>query len=600
MAKPYAQTGHGSSSGTTDESALPHGEASRRAADDNADASKADWGLSDSKDESKLSRILGLVLVLVLAGVFSFIAYRKYNEAKLHPLADTAATGPISAQQPAGIETRASMSGEAQNQAAAAANNPSSDAAGGAAVAANSAAPNQSQSAFQLDDSPNSNAPFHPRGAGAATDGSAEKRTGEPTRNARTAANENDVNPFNDTANNTTPANANAEKANQLESNRPNRPGTKTAASGEQAEPLFDTPGQQPGAARVRPNGPVGTDAASMPQQESGRTSVQFQQPVQTAHSEPSAGTHVAAAPNPPAQSEPGTNDLLNDSPKPAAIAKDDRQSMPGGPNGQKAPAAGLLDQEEPVPTTAKRDPSPVEAGAPTSLDAAGSGQASGNTTVHMGAAPGPPSETTKGSDNEDLFAGKTAEASSAPQTRRSISQSTTVGLAAEAALNEPGDFYVVQPQDSFWTISRKKYGTARYFKALAELNKAHVPDPARMRPGVKVSTPPTEILETRFAQFLPKGTAVEVASGERPAGKAGPTGFFTSADGKPMYRTGESDTLSNIAARHLGRASRWIQIYEMNRDRLATPNQLKIGTELALPGDASNVAVTNDGAERR
>jgi nucleoid-associated protein YgaU len=213
---------------------------------------------------------------------------------------------------------------------------------------------------------------------------------------------------------------------------------------------------------------------------------------------------------------------------------------------------------------------------------------------------PSPPSETTRGSDNEDLFAAKIADTSAAPQTKRSISPSSPVGPGADSALNEPGDYYVVKPQDSFWTISRQKYGTARYFRALAELNKAHVPDPARMRPGVKVSTPPAEILETRFAQFLPKGTAVEVASGERPAGKSGSAGFFTSADGKPMYRTGESDTLSNIAARHLGRASRWIQIYEMNRDRLATPNQLKIGTELALPADSSNVAVTNDGAERR
>jgi LysM repeat protein len=602
MAKPYAQTGHGSSSGTTDESSLPHGEASRRAADDNADASKADWGLSDAKDESKLSRILGLVLVLVLAGVFSFIAYRKYNEARLHPAPDTAANGPISGQQPAGIETQASTNGEAQNQAAAAANNPSPDAVGGAAIATNSAAPNQSQSAFQLDDSASANAPFHPKGSGAATDGSAEKRTGEPARKAQTAANENDVNPFGDTVNNATPPNANAEKANQPESNRPSRPDSRPVATGEQAEPLFDNTDPQPGAATSRRNGQIAADAASMPQQESGKVSAQFQQPVQTAHSEPAASIQVGAAANPPAQSEPGTNDLLRDSPKPAAIAKEDRQSMPagGGPNGQKAPATGLLDQEEPVPTTTKRDPSPVGAGAPTSLDAGASGRASDNTTAHVGVVPSPPSETTRGSDNEDLFAAKTADTSAAPQTKRSISPSSPVGPGADSALNEPGDYYVVKPQDSFWTISRQKYGTARYFRALAELNKAHVPDPARMRPGVKVSTPPAEILETRFAQFLPKGTAVEVASGERPAGKSGSAGFFTSADGKPMYRTGESDTLSNIAARHLGRASRWIQIYEMNRDRLATPNQLKIGTELALPADSSNVAVTNDGAERR
>lgn len=120
------------------------------------------------------------------------------------------------------------------------------------------------------------------------------------------------------------------------------------------------------------------------------------------------------------------------------------------------------------------------------------------------------------------------------------------------------------------------------------------------MRPGVKVSTPPTEILETQYSQFLPKGSAVEVASGERPAGKLGPPGFFTSVDGKPMYRTGEKDTLSDIAAKHLGRASRWIQVFEMNRDKLTSPNQVKVGTELVLPADASNVALSNENDDRR
>jgi nucleoid-associated protein YgaU len=273
-------------------------------------------------------------------------------------------------------------------------------------------------------------------------------------------------------------------------------------------------------------------------------------------------------------------------------------------PNRSKAAAAGQLDQDEPLPTAAGREPANGGPASAASLDASQSAQAASATRVHVSQAPSPPTEMGKGSDNEDLFAAKTADArptsqaAVVPQTRRSVP--LTDASAGDTSLNEPSETYVVQPQDNFWTISRKKYGTARYFRALAELNKAHVPDPTRMRPGVKVSTPPAEILETRFAQFLPQGTAVEVASGERPSGKSGPAGFFTSADGKPMYRTGEKDTLSDIAAKHLGRASRWIQIYEMNRDMLATPNQLKIGTELALPGDASNVAVTNDNSDRR
>ncbi len=80
---------------------------------------------------------------------------------------------------------------------------------------------------------------------------------------------------------------------------------------------------------------------------------------------------------------------------------------------------------------------------------------------------------------------------------------------------NDAGDYYVVQPQDNFWTISRKKYGNARYFQALAELNKSRIPDPSRMRPGMKVSTPPVEVLEEKYGQFLPAGTRVQTTAAE-------------------------------------------------------------------------------------
>ena len=84
MAKPYPQTGHGSVGGTEDESALAHREA---AGSDAEDGHEADWDVPASPDNSTLSRILGLVLVVVLAGVFSFVAYRKYQEAKHNPSA---------------------------------------------------------------------------------------------------------------------------------------------------------------------------------------------------------------------------------------------------------------------------------------------------------------------------------------------------------------------------------------------------------------------------------------------------------------------------------------------------------------------------------
>jgi len=629
MAKPYAQTGHGPISGAADESALPNGEASRRGADENADSTKSDWGLPDSTDESRLSRILGLILVLVLVGVFSFVAYRKYNEARLHPtdnntVADNSGTGPAHAgSEPAPVTGQ--LSENANNLAPH--NGPTEPASPNgveSTAGGTNPAPNQNAaapSAFQqLDEQSNPGAPFHPTEArsvaGQSAEGPASDRTTKPSE---APSKESEVNPFNDVATNTTPATGTTEQAPQpgaahSRAARPNSLASEESRN-DQAEPLFNEDAGQPSSGQPRRHGgmtakvaantatnPDGGNEPAAPQ--TGGTSGQARpgqfQPVQNEQFTP---VRVAAAPNPPVQSEPATNDLSNDSPKAADVAQHDHRAAEenSGSARQKAPAGGLLDQEEPLPTASRTELNPI--GAPSSQTEAKSALASSQTAIQH--SPASPSRLqTRVSDNEDLFATKTADAKSAsdpmpiPQKQAIASDARNTG--ADAALNEAGDFYVVQPQDTFWTISRKKYGTARYFMALAQLNKAHVPDATRMRPGVKVSTPPTEILETRFAQYLPKGSAVEVASGEHQGAKPAATGFFVNADGRPMYRTGEKDTLSDIAAKHLGRGSRWIQIFEMNRDKLTTPNQLKIGTELALPGDASNVAVTNENEERR
>ncbi len=43
-------------------------------------------------------------------------------------------------------------------------------------------------------------------------------------------------------------------------------------------------------------------------------------------------------------------------------------------------------------------------------------------------------------------------------------------------------------------------------------------------------------------------------------------------------------DTLSRISSRELGSASRWREIFEVNQDRLSSPNSLQVGMELVIP----------------
>lgn len=175
-----------------------------------------------------------------------------------------------------------------------------------------------------------------------------------------------------------------------------------------------------------------------------------------------------------------------------------------------------------------------------------------------------------------------------------------------------PGGQYTVARGDSFWTISKKIYGTGRYWQKLAEHNKGVVPNPDRMKPGVVLSTPdPTvfggPVAATSLSQ--PGGLVSTVETTGRidsygpvtTVEPAASNGFFTDVQqGSPMYRVGRQDTLISIAAKHLGRSSRWRQIYNMNRAELQNPNKLQVGMVLKLPADASRVPLIARAASGR
>jgi len=57
------------------------------------------------------------------------------------------------------------------------------------------------------------------------------------------------------------------------------------------------------------------------------------------------------------------------------------------------------------------------------------------------------------------------------------------------------------------------------------------------------------------------------------------------------FYTVQSGDTLSGVATKMLGSARRFEDIYEANRDVLATPNSLRIGMKLRIPLSAESVA---------
>ncbi|MCA9021029.1 MAG: LysM peptidoglycan-binding domain-containing protein, partial [Planctomycetaceae bacterium] len=174
-----------------------------------------------------------------------------------------------------------------------------------------------------------------------------------------------------------------------------------------------------------------------------------------------------------------------------------------------------------------------------------------------------------------------------------SFSQQTATAVGGE---------YVVQNGENFWTISKKLYGTGRYFQLLAQINKSRVSDPRKMKPGLKLIAPDQAAIEARYqaSHKVPQTTVSEFAGSTTVRKPGKPAGFFISNDGRPMYRVGSNDTLTDISQKHLGRSSRWYQIYQINRQRLQNPNKLQIGTELQLPYDASRVSLVPGNSSSR
>ena len=70
----------------------------------------------------------------------------------------------------------------------------------------------------------------------------------------------------------------------------------------------------------------------------------------------------------------------------------------------------------------------------------------------------------------------------------------------------------------------------------------------------------------------------------KRYLGGTGPAPVGKVAAGQKVYKVKSGDTLSGIASAQLGKGSRWTEIWNLNKGRIADPNLIEIGWELVLP----------------
>lgn len=116
---------------------------------------------------------------------------------------------------------------------------------------------------------------------------------------------------------------------------------------------------------------------------------------------------------------------------------------------------------------------------------------------------------------------------------------------------------HLVRPGDDLWSLAERYYGDGRQWRRIAAAN-----------PAVLTGGPDRLVVGWRLVV---------------PEPLVAPDGAGADADREVRVRAG--DTLTSLADRELGRAARWPELYQANRDRLDDPDELDAGMSLVLPG---------------
>jgi len=138
---------------------------------------------------------------------------------------------------------------------------------------------------------------------------------------------------------------------------------------------------------------------------------------------------------------------------------------------------------------------------------------------------------------------------------------------------------YVVQAGDTLSTISQKTLGTSKKWELISKANGNVNPTSLRIGQALTIPQEPVEVAHS-------EGPALERAL-EEAAG-------FVSNGNRPtgIYRVQAGDSLYVISRRVLSSPDRWKEIYELNRDKMSSPNDLSVGQVILVPA-LERVAMT-------
>lgn len=147
---------------------------------------------------------------------------------------------------------------------------------------------------------------------------------------------------------------------------------------------------------------------------------------------------------------------------------------------------------------------------------------------------------------------------------------------------------YVVKPGDTLSRIAAKHYGSRsrRFVDAIVDANRSVISNPDVVRAGVELMLPN---LQGRTASSR-QAPGHQQVDDNRNVSVASPGRSTTPNEQRPTrwYQIKKNDRYVSIARSQLGDASRWRELFELNRDKFPDPQRIREGVRIRLPVDMS------------
>ncbi len=230
----------------------------------------------------------------------------------------------------------------------------------------------------------------------------------------------------------------------------------------------------------------------------------------------------------------------------------------------------GEIDHNGPLQVAGGESAAPVNAGGIDSVRAIAPPPGASEKTADAEArASGPATQTaTTSATSTDLVAQHGTPQPAGDSTAARPSEPETNSSGGAAGSGGAHTTYRVAPGDTLSKIAKRFYGDARRYYPIIKANRDRLPNPDVLPLGVVLRIPR---LNGEKAQ------AHEPRSG-------GARARTTTSRAGESYVVKPGDTLYRIAKQLLGSGSRYRAIYEANRDRMRSPDDLRVGMRLVIP----------------